>query len=183
MKNRYGQIVRGILLGLSMAGALVVVMAVPNIALAFGQLYPELRRYNRYRVRATLKRLEKGGLVSISYEGDKTVIRLTKNGQEKILKYKLEEMKIKPQKRWDGKWRIVIFDIPEKFKLARNVFAAKLREIGFLPLQKSVWICPYPCEEEIDFLKEVFKIRPFVKVITAEKVDVKNNLIKAFNLV
>ena len=56
----------------------------------------------------------------------------------------------------DGEWRIVIFDIPEKFKKAREALRMKLKELGFLELQKSVFIFPYECEDEINFIVEVF---------------------------
>lgn len=107
----------------------------------------------------------------IDYKEDKdgfVKIVLTKEGQNKALKFKLDEMEIKKPAKWDGEWRIVIFDIPERFKKAREALRIKLKELGFLELQKSVLVLPYECEDEIDFIVEVFLIRPFVKFVRAK---------------
>lgn len=92
-------------------------------------------------------------------------IILTKEGQTKALKFKIDDMKIKKPPKWDREWRIVIFDIPEKLKKAREALRLKLKELGFQELQKSVFILPYECENEINFIMEIFKIRPFVRFV------------------
>ena len=86
-------------------------------------------------------------------------IILTKDGEKKALRFKLDDMKIKKPKKWDKQWRIVIFDIPEKFKTAREALRGKLKNIGFVELQKSVFAHPFECEDEINFIVEVFQIR------------------------
>ncbi|MFA4890251.1 MAG: CRISPR-associated endonuclease Cas2 [Candidatus Paceibacterota bacterium] len=95
-------------------------------------------------------------------------IILTKGGKQKALKYQIDEIKIKKPEKWDGKWRMVVFDIPEKKKKAREALRNKLQDLGFQELQKSVLIFPYECEDEIDFIVEVFEIRPYVRFL---KVD------------
>ena len=95
-------------------------------------------------------------------------IILTKDGRQKALKYQIDEIKIKKPEKWDGKWRVVVFDIPEKKKKAREALRNKLQDLGFRELQKSVLVFPYECEDEIDFIVEVFEIRPYVRFI---KVD------------
>lgn len=107
----------------------------------------------------------------VDYKEDKdgfVKIILTKEGQNKALKFKLDEMEINKSAKWDGEWRIVIFDIPEKFKKAREAMRIKLKELGFLELQKSVFVLPYECEDEINFIMEVFMIRSFVRFVRAK---------------
>src|SRR3989344_4593151 len=71
----------------------------------------------------------------------------------RILKKVSKEWKeIKKPARWDKLWRLVIFDIPEEERTGRMALAAKLKELGFYPLQKSVFIHPYECKDEIDFI-------------------------------
>lgn len=96
---------------------------------------------------------------------------LTKNGVSYALRYNLETLRVPKQERWDGLWRIVISDIPEHKKKARNAFAATLKRVGFYPMQKSVFIFPYPCDNELDFIIETFELRPFVRLIVAQDVD------------
>lgn len=95
-------------------------------------------------------------------------IVLTKDGRQRALKYQIDEIKIKKPDKWDGKWRMVIFDIPEKKKKAREALREKLKNLGFLELQKSVFIYPYGCEDEIDFIMEVFEIRPYVRYMVVD---------------
>ena len=95
-------------------------------------------------------------------------IVLTKEGIKKSVKFKLDEMKIEIPPKWDGEWRIVIFDIPERFKKAREALRNKLEDLEFIKLQESVFVFPYECEDEIDFIVEVFQIRPFVRFVKAK---------------
>lgn len=103
-------------------------------------------------------------------ENEIVEIILTENGRKKALKYKIDELEIKRPVKWDEIWRIVIFDIPEKRKRAREALRLKLRKLGFKELQKSVFIYPYECEDEINFIVEIFGIRPFVRFLRATSI-------------
>lgn len=109
-------------------------------------------------------------------------IVLTKEGKERALKFKVDEIKIKKTKKWDREWRVVIFDIPEKFKKAREALRHKLKNLGFLKLQESVFILPYECEDEIDFIVEVFQIRPWVKFLRVKSFTNEEQMKIKFNL-
>ena len=122
----------------------------------------------------------------VDYKEDKDgfiKIVLTKEGQKKALKFKLDEMEIRKPVKWDGEWRVVIFDIPEKFKKAREALRIKLKELGFLELQKSVFVLPYECEDEINFIMEVFLIRPFVRFVRAKSFTNEEQLKIRFGLI
>lgn len=92
-----------------------------------------------------------------------TTILLSEHGKEKILEFKINEMKIKKPSHWDGKWRVVFFDIPEKRRRTRDMIRCKLKELEFYEYQKSVFIHPFPCLDEINFLIEFFDARNFVR--------------------
>ncbi|MFC1756901.1 hypothetical protein ACFLZC_01975, partial [Patescibacteria group bacterium] len=81
----------------------------------------------------------------------------------------LDEMILLKPKKWDGKWRLVIFDIPETKRCARDALRQKLEQLEFYQCQKSTWIHPFPCIEEIEFLKNFFNIKPFVKLFLVEE--------------
>ena len=122
----------------------------------------------------------------VDYKEDKdgfVKIVLTKEGEKKALKFKLDEMEIKKPAKWDGEWRIVIFDIPERFKTAREALRLKLKELGFLELQKSVFVLPYECEDEVNFIMEVFLIRPFVRFVRAKSFTNEEQLKIKFDIV
>ena len=67
-------------------------------------------------------------------------------------------MRINKPKKWDRKWRIILFDIPEKIRKARDVFRYHLNQLGFYEFQKSVFVHPYNCKDEIDYLIEFIYI-------------------------
>jgi len=97
------------------------------------------------------------------------VYTITEKGKEKIKKFILDELKINNPKTWDENWRLVIFDIPEERRKIREAFREKLESLGFYQCQKSVWIHPFPCMEEIEFLKDFFYIKPFVKIFLVKE--------------
>ena len=89
-------------------------------------------------------------------------INITNKGLAVVLEDSFNLKALYCDKKWDGKWRIVIFDIPEKFKSSREIFRKKLIEIGFYKAQDSVFITPFPCEKEVIFLSEIFNIADFI---------------------
>lgn len=101
-----------------------------------------------------------------------TRIVLTEDGKKKALQYNFDDMKIKKPNQWDGKWRLVLFDIPERIRKGRDALRDKLKELEFYELQKSVWAYPYPCEDEINFVIEVFDLRPYIRL--AEVIKITN---------
>ncbi len=115
-------------------------------------------------------------------ECGKIEIIITEKGQRQSLLFDPDKLKIVPPKRWDQKWRIVMFDIPETKKSARNALRLKLRELGFQEFQRSVFIHPHECEKEINFIVEFFEVRPYVRLITAEKLTNEAELLLRFDL-
>ncbi len=176
------EIAKAILISLAAVGILTVAIITPGVLPAVADILKLNKKYNSRQVKQSLYKLEKSKLISVAQESGKTVVRLTKRGKDKILRFKLEDMKIQPQKYWDKKWRLVIFDVPKNLHVNRTVFSKKLREMGFKPLQKSVWVTPYPCEDEIDFLKEIYLIKPYVRIVIAQSIDIQNDLINKFKL-
>lgn len=85
-------------------------------------------------------------------------------------------------KKWDGKWRIVIFDIPERKRDLRDFFRGKLRELGFRFLQESVWICPYNIADKVEDLIALCGVEKYIHYLVVEELDNRNILIKLFNL-
>ncbi|KKT78467.1 hypothetical protein A2W48_00545 [Candidatus Giovannonibacteria bacterium RIFCSPHIGHO2_12_44_12] len=96
---------------------------------------------------------------------DNNRVLLTSKGKARWLSYKLKNLKLKQSKKWDGKWRMVLFDIPEAKKKIRDALRRKLKEIGFLEFQKSVFVYPYACRDEINFIINFFDISDLVYYI------------------
>lgn len=132
-----------------------------------------------------LKELEKRKLLDFKERSDGSVeIKLSHQGKELVRRYNLEDMKLKKPKQWDGKWRIVIYDIPTSKRKASSAFSAKMKSLGMYQLQRSVWVSPYDCLEEIEFLCSVFEIdsNKCVSYITATEISNASEVKKFFNL-
>ncbi len=131
------------------------------------------QEFEARNISQALYRLKKRRIIQIRQQGNKTRIILTEKGRLRKLTYDVERIKVPKPERWDGYWRFLIFDIPEDRALARDAFRRKLKQLGFIQFQKSVWIYPYPCETEIDFLTEVLKVRRFLTLLTVKIKDDK----------
>ncbi|MBI2097366.1 MAG: CRISPR-associated endonuclease Cas2 [Candidatus Vogelbacteria bacterium] len=123
--------------------------------------WKEIDRQYLYRV---LREFYQDRLVSYRERDDGTVdIVLTEEGKKRALSFQIDKIEIKRPAKWNGKWSLVTYDIPEKKKPAREALREKLKELGFYEWQKSVFIYPFPCRDEIDFLIEFFEIRSHVR--------------------
>ena len=138
---------------------------------------------NRYALHRAIKRLYRSRLIDARDNPDgTTTLFLTKKGKNIALKYNIDNIKIAPMKKWDGKWRLALFDIPERHKKARNALSLTLKKIGCLQFQKSVFVHPFECSNEIDFIIEFFSLRSYVRFILAEHIDNELHLKKHFSL-
>lgn len=173
------QVTKIILAVLAVGGVLVVTAMAPNIFQIFGK-YKRAQKYSDGQLRSGLYVLKRRGFVEIINEKDgKTRIKLTQKGEGKIKEFSIDSLIIPKQKKWDKKWRIVIFDIPNRFNRARATLREKIREFGFYKLQKSVWIYPYPCEDEVLFVANVFNVEPFIEILTVENL-LRGDKVKSF---
>jgi CRISPR-associated endonuclease Cas2 len=187
MKNKEVAITIGkcILILLAFSAFMALAATAPNIFQViklFQKRDKNLKSAKEKSIQKALYRLKNQKLILITEKDGKTIVEITQKGKVKALKYKIENIKIKKPKSWDKKWRLVIFDISNKKRLARDVLRWKLKQLGFYRFQKSVWIYPYPCEDEIDFIKSVYQIEPNVKLVTAEKMEDEDKYLKIFRL-
>lgn len=128
------------------------------------QIPKALRDFDKEHLHKLVKEFHHERLVDYKENNDGTVsIILTADGKSHSLRYSLDNLEIPVPSHWDKKWRLVLFDIPEKKRKGRDALRLKLRELGFYEWQKSAFIYPYPCEKEINFVVEVFDIRSYVR--------------------
>ncbi|GIW67134.1 MAG: hypothetical protein KatS3mg096_002 [Candidatus Parcubacteria bacterium] len=144
----------------------------------------ELKKIEIRYINRAIRNLYKSKL--IDFKEDKnghTTIILNDNGKKQVLKYKIDNIKLKKQNKWDGYWRIIIFDIPQELKRERDIFAKKLKEIGMVPFQKSVFVYPYECKDELNFIIEFYNLRPYVRFGLLKEIDNELHLKKIFDLI
>lgn len=141
------------------------------------------KEINKQALKRAIKSLYQSKLIKEIENDDSTVTMvLSDKGKEKTLTYNLDQMKINIPKQWDGKWRIVLFDIPEKMRRIRDALREHLNNLNFYEFQKSVFIHPFDCKNEIEYIIEVYDARRFIRFIVAESIDNELHLKSYFKL-
>ena len=152
-KRRKGYLQHAVLSAIAVSGVLLIAMAAPNALQLLGKYAKNKRRFPD-ETRSALSRLAKKGLVVFEETSGRKYARITPAGEQKLAREDaLLRFTSGVRRRWDGRYRLVMFDISERRKGARNRLASEMRSWGFLRLQDSVWLYPYDCEEIIALLK------------------------------
>lgn len=138
-------------------------------------------KYSNKQVDNAARYLKRKNFIAFENKGNKFRLILTKFGQNKLRKVSISEVTIKPTP-WDGQWRVLTFDVPEKDKPARHFFRKKLKQLGFFHFQRSVFILPYDCEKEIDLIVRNLMIRPYVHLLIARRFEGDKAIVKKFKL-
>ncbi|MDO8576754.1 MAG: hypothetical protein Q7R82_00245 [Candidatus Daviesbacteria bacterium] len=123
---------------------------------------PELKKAS---LAQALKRLREKGFIEKVVEKDegKIILKLTETGRDYLYLSKSED-----EIEWDGKWRIVVFDIPEKQKSIRNILRSRLKLWGFKPWQKSVWASKKNITGKLRRLIKELEVDDWVLVIESD---------------
>lgn len=178
-RTRRKNLKRYILGAVAIAGVITVAAVAPNVLGAMAKVGILPSRRQREYIALSRDRLIKQGLLIRNENG---LLRLTRKGEAALRKLTLHEYAFKRPRRWDGKWRLLIFDIPEYRKSTRDAIRRTLISLGFARLQDSVWVYPYDCEDLIILLKADFKIGKDVLYIIADAIENDRTLKKYFEL-
>jgi|SRR3989344_2923395 len=179
-KRRIGEVALTILKSLASYGLTTATTILPSYTQIAG-IYEPHEEYEHQKVKRAIESLLRYGLVSVK-PGKSAIekeIRMTLAGKE-LAEYLFHSLP-KPKK-WDGKWRIIAFDVPEPYNTARRALSLKLRELGCYHYQNSVFVYPYDCREDINFIKNYFGFDSAIKYIVAEKLDDEKTLEEFFKL-
>ena len=158
------------LLGAVAVTGLLALAAVPtNLPIALRKLgmFPTGMRDSGVVNRARNRLLKKGLLTRTKEE----FLRLTPEGERFFHACELRERVMRKPKRWDGRWRVLIFDIPQRRKGLRDQMRRMLRGLGFVRLQDSVWAYPYDCEDYVALLKADMKVGKDVLYLIVDEME------------
>jgi len=141
-------------------------------------IYPDIRKlrikYEKKKARESFSKfiyyLKKQGYIKIKDLENKQGVLLTKKGMKKVLKTKIKMKKVK--KRKDGKWIMLIFDIPEKERKSRSLLRETLNFLGYKMLQRSVWVCPYDVLGETEDFIQRNSIDSYIKLFLIKEVEI-----------
>lgn len=183
-KKPKSEIVKEILIWLVFAGAICITVNSPYFVKNLLNNYKKWKKYSRKKIGDTFYNLKRQGLIEIKRERNQIYISLTKDGKRKAGIFQINNFKIKRSKKWNKKWSVVIFDIAQLKKFYREAFRGKLKELGFYPLQKSIWVHPFNCQTEIELLRDFFGLSENeVRLIIAEDIGDDKKLKNFFKLI
>ncbi len=167
-KRARKQNLQKIILGtVAIAGILSIGLIAPNVIGAIDKLGFLPRRRQKEYVTSSASKLVRRGLLKFNGK----YYELTSAGEKLLRRWQLADYKINRPKRWDKKWRMIIFDIPEKKKRIRKQISELFKQAGLYRLQDSVWVYPYDCEDVIGLLKTDFGIGKDLLYVIAEEIE------------
>lgn len=176
-------VVKIILAVIGVAGVMTIAAVAPNSVQMLELFGLGKKKYKTRSAYHALKRMQKQRLIEIKKEtGDKIIISITEKGKKRLLEYNIDDMIIERPEKWDKKWRVVSFDIPEKRKKAREALREKLKDFDFYPLQESLFVSPFPCRDEMDFIAKIFQIENNITYFETQEISNEYKIKKYFNL-
>jgi phenylacetic acid degradation operon negative regulatory protein len=150
-------------------GEITIPEKAPNMAMLFAPLLKG--QHTKPQLTRAVYRLRKIKLITVRRQDHHTRINLTAEGRTLALKYALDAIELDRPYRWDGTWQMVMFDIPNAKRVARNAFRTRIKRLGLVPLQESVWVTPFPCREEIRFIAQMLNLKEHIKTMTVSSLD------------
>lgn len=169
--------IKQILLLLAGGTALATALVLPGTVRLFKDFFKdesewkEWKMFNVNYLRRTLRKLEKDKMIKVRNNGQFGEVLLTENGRKKLMQMNVENITISKPAKWDGKWRMVFYDVFDGRKAVRERFRHYLKSAGFYPWQKSVYLHAYPCEREVEFLRDYLGISGEVRMIIADEIE------------
>lgn len=182
-KKPKSEITKDILKALLITGVICVAGQSPYFVRNLMKNFKKWKKYPPKKIYNSFYSLKKQSCIEIKNINRQIYISLTPEGRKKAGIFQINNLKIKKPKKWDKKWRIIIFDIPNLKNMCREALRGKIKELKFYQLQKSVWVYPFDCEAEIELLKDFFGLsEKEIILIIAEKIPNDENLKKFFKL-
>ncbi|PIZ56455.1 MAG: hypothetical protein COY22_01075 [Candidatus Tagabacteria bacterium CG_4_10_14_0_2_um_filter_40_13] len=183
LKKPKSEIAKDVMKWLLISGTIIIAAQSPYFIINFLRNYRAWKKYPKKKVGDTFSNLRKQGFLEIERRANQIYIHLTEEGRKRAGMFQINSLEIKKPRKWDRKWRIVIFDIAQLKKIQREAFRGKLKELGFFCLQKSVWVHPFECRAEIELLRDFFVLsEDELRLIVAEKIGSDNKLREYFKL-
>lgn len=137
-------------------------------------------KIDRRLIYNAIRRLNQKRFIELVDKNGQLYVKITENGNKLTRNFNYDDLELSKLKTWDKKWRLVIFDIPEKKNKERHALSAKLKDLGFYPLQESNYIYPYDCQDEIDFICEFLSINRYVNYCLVESLGKREGDLRQF---
>src|SRR3989338_6755297 len=186
---KHGELREIVLATLGASVLIGVTLITPNFPIVLGSIIGMIKEFRKKdipekKIKRVLQNLEKKEILSLEMKGNDVYVHLKDWLQPTIVKYSLRQiLELKRRERkWNGKWFMVMFDVPESQRNKRVYLRSFLKDIGFFQYQKSVYLFPYECEKEIALIKKIIESGKYMSYIIAEKIENEKNAKIYFHL-
>jgi len=170
-------------LAIASVPVLVFIAAAMGNAVQVFKQFESSKRFSKRQIQNSFTHLQRQKLIEyVADKSGKTIVKITKKGESRLGTFAIDLIEIKQQKKWDRKWRLVMFDIPMRFTKGREALRFHLKKLNFFQFQKSAWIYPYPCEDEIMFISDFFGVGKYVEILTTKNLLREKKIKKYFGL-
>ena len=182
-RRKKENIQKAVLAAVAVTGTLALGMLAPNIFSALPGIMGKNKYKLAFQARTAASRLAIKGHVRFVEKNGTKRMEITETGRRAIT---LEEQKAalaaQHGKRWDKRWRLVMFDIPQHRRRDRDRLRDEIQACGFLRLQDSVWVFPYDCEDLVVLLKADMRIGKDILYAIVETMENDGWIKKHFGL-
>ena len=161
------------------AGMLGVALVAPNVSKAMYKLGLVPKRRQSEYVSFSASKLVRRGL--LFYDGKRYC--MTPKGKDILRNWQFVNFKLERPRKWDRKWRVIIFDIPEKKRKIRDQIRILFKSAGFYLLQDSVWVYPYDCEDVLTLLKSDLGVGKNILYLIVDEIENDKHLCESFDLI
>lgn len=164
--------------GTALASGLVLPGLLIGLEKPLAKLFNTMDEREKQReLRRIIYQMKEKGLLAGDYEHG---LQVTDKARRRLETADIRDLRAQSVSRWDGTWRIIIYDIPETYAFGRHALADRLRAYGCFQLQKSTWITPFPCREDIVTLSAYHDVDKYVTYFEATHLDNAKPLIARF---
>jgi len=136
----------------------------------------------RRRIIDTVSLLARQGYVSVGLLDNEKVFKITEKGKDRLKAHMVSEEGINIPERWDGRWYLITFDIPETKKVVRNQLILTLKRHGFVNYAKGLWLIPYNPSRMVASLRKQLKLKTELKLIIAQSIDFESKYRKHWDI-
>jgi len=187
-RKKYGEIVKKIIDVFADLLIATKISYLPSPYYTLGKfikaLLEEETNLSKKQIKKALYDLEKRQLIDIIEKDGQVKIYLQEKGKQKVITRSIKLLLDykKKEKKWDGRWFMVFFDVPEIERRKRNFLRRYLKRLGFYQYQQSVYIFPFECKKEVNLIKEIVEGAKYMKYIIASEIEEEEKIKKYFGL-
>ncbi|MBI4050405.1 MAG: hypothetical protein HY396_00295 [Candidatus Doudnabacteria bacterium] len=168
------------ILGAAVLGTTVLISPIAGIAAFFLGIGVASYIFRKSDFNREAKRLQKKGYVALTKTEKGWLVKILKKGRQRYKEIELANLRLPRNRRWDGKWRLFIFDIPEEIRSRRDSLRQKLKSLGIYNIQRSVFAYPFDCRKELEFIAGYYNVQKFTTYAEADYIDIDRELKKHF---